>query len=139
MIDWLPSEIQIKIKYILPPHQELGADMNLCPGDVFGNFTVASTYSLLCDHASMDRNDNWKRIWRLGVPERVKSFLWLVLHGSLITKERKNKIHLRTPYCIHCREQIETKQHVLIDCSQALATWLNVVPTSMRRFFYFFL
>lgn len=121
MIDWLPSEIQIKIKSILPPHQELGADMNLCPRDVFGNFTVASTCSLLCDHASMDRNDNWKRIWRLGVPERVKSFLWLVLHGSLKTNERKNKMHLSTPYCIHCREQIETKQHVLIDCSQALA------------------
>jgi hypothetical protein len=52
----------------------LGADRILWPGVEFGNFSFASTYSLLCNDVVVvvTGNDNWK----LGVPERVRSFIY---------------------------------------------------------------
>lgn len=65
MLDWQINDIRKKIDSILPPQAELGNDKILWLGDNCGNFTIASTYALLCNHDIIDRNDIWKRIWRL--------------------------------------------------------------------------
>ena len=58
--------------------------------------------------------------------ERVRSFVWIVLHEKLMTNERKSKMHLSMSLCAYCREEVETTQHVLRD-------YINVVPHSMSE------
>jgi hypothetical protein len=73
---------------------------------------------MLSDH-TIERNDIWKRIWRLEVPERVRGFVWIVLHRNLMTNERNSRTHLSVSFCDYCRKEVETTLHVLRDCAKA--------------------
>lgn len=51
-----------------------------------GEFTVASALELIRDSQENTVPVNWKKIWQWRGPERIKSFLWLAVHGRLPTK-----------------------------------------------------
>jgi ribonuclease HI len=75
-------------------------------------------------------------VWKLHVPERVRSFVWLIKHDRLMTYSRLNRMHIGNPYCHHCGDAIETTLHVLRDCPLAEAVWLNSVELKFRTNFY---
>ncbi|CAL1399702.1 unnamed protein product [Linum trigynum] len=71
----------------------------------------------------MDRG-NWKRVWNLTIPPKLKVFLWQVLHRFLPTTEaligRKVALHPRCPICWNA---LETMEHLFFDCCVARALW----------------
>jgi hypothetical protein len=78
----------------------------------------------------------WLRIWKLKVPERIRSFIWLVRHDRLITNYRKSKMHIVEPWCTHCVDIIEDTLHVLRDCPLAKSVWCNLLNNDTREFFF---
>ncbi|KAK8575522.1 hypothetical protein V6N12_063193 [Hibiscus sabdariffa] len=57
-------------------------------------FTVGSAYDYLVVGGTRQRNSQWKLIWSLKVPHRVRVFMWLVAHRKLLTNEERVCRHL---------------------------------------------
>ncbi|MCH83515.1 hypothetical protein A2U01_0004339 [Trifolium medium] len=73
----------------------------------YGHFTIASAYALLCEYDEGLSMDIWKFIRQLEVPERVRSFVWLVNHGKLLTNERKSKMNLGASECMYLSSGVQ--------------------------------
>lgn len=102
-----------------------------------GAFSVASAYEVMRGPLMPQQHGNWDVIWKLPVPERVRSFLWLVQHGRLITNQRKNRLGLGDPYCDRCGTITETVLHALRDCPHAKFVWTHLVKYCKRASFFF--
>jgi hypothetical protein len=113
---WMPQEILQKIAAILPPNVEYGPDIQLGSGANQFKFFVAIMYELLCNFDLEIVDDVWMQIWKLNVPERVRSFMWLLRHDRLLTNFNKSKMGLGHAMCSHCRDIEETSLHVFRDC-----------------------
>jgi hypothetical protein len=78
----------------------------------------------------------WKKIWKLQVPERVRSFIWLLKHGRLLTNYRKSKMGMGSSFCAFCGDVEETELHVLRDCPRCMNVWLNIIHGNKREVFF---
>ncbi|WMV27629.1 hypothetical protein MTR67_021014 [Solanum verrucosum] len=62
---------------------------------------------------------NAELIWTSMALPRHRFFVWLVVHGRLLTQERKVSLHIQddeTDYCL-CNEQVmETNSHLFEHC-----------------------
>ncbi|XP_028070017.1 uncharacterized protein LOC114272492 [Camellia sinensis] len=83
-----------------------------------GEFSTASAYDLIVDQ--QNHMGDWGWIWKLKVPLKLKSFLWLVLHDKLLTNHKRATRGItndpKCPYYVN----IETIEHLLRLCPQAL-------------------
>lgn len=50
-----------------------------------GQFTVKTACDLLFDASSSVSNSVWKIIWRVLVSQYIQCFIWILIHGKLIT------------------------------------------------------
>lgn len=89
-----------------------------------GAFSVSSAYKLvLGNHAS---TFDWKKIWKLDLPPRIRHFLWLAAHNRLLTREACMKRNISSSAsCPRCGAAVETILHVLRDCPSSRAIWLR--------------
>ncbi|KAK9104233.1 hypothetical protein Scep_021077 [Stephania cephalantha] len=63
----------------------------------------------------------------IGGPEKVKSFILLVLQGALLTNERRMQRKMTdTDECGLCGNDNETLEHALRDCVLANLVWKGV-------------
>ncbi|GAU43930.1 hypothetical protein TSUD_28720 [Trifolium subterraneum] len=131
----MPSEILHKFAASLPPNDAYGKDEFIVAGADASNFSVAAMYSILCNHDSSLMDAAWIKIWKLGVPERVRTLVWLLTHDRLLTNYNKHRMGLGTALCSFCRD-IETALHVFRDCPKAMQVWLNVVLQEARQKFF---
>lgn len=98
-----------------------------------GIYTVKSAYKLARNMLRpWDENNNdsiWKRLWRVKVPAKVKTFLWRTLANCLPTlnnlQTKKNHVCVTCPLC---GLEEETADHCLIHCIFARACWNIVCP-----------
>jgi hypothetical protein len=79
---------------------------------------------------------DWGKIWKLHVPERVKSFIWRVKWERLLTNSLKQRMGLTSAECSFCGIANETILHALRDCSLVHQVWQQVVPREMRGIFF---
>lgn len=56
-----------------------------------GDFFVASAYSLLAGFDQLQEAEKWRSLWKLDVPERIRLFIWQLLHGKFLTKQTKHR------------------------------------------------
>jgi hypothetical protein len=93
-----------------------------------GNYTVRSTYYQLMEHI-VDNNNlkepgNWKTLWRLNVPNKVRIFLWRLLRGCLPVRGRL--VQRGVPCdnkCPNCANYEENEWHCFFGCDAALEIW----------------
>lgn len=64
-----------QIQALLHPSFDGGEDTLLWPESSMEGFSISTTYSLLQDHDVAEANGIWKIIWRLHVPNQVRSFI----------------------------------------------------------------
>ncbi|KAL4278402.1 hypothetical protein GQ457_03G028360 [Hibiscus cannabinus] len=89
--------------------------------------TVKSAYNLLVDSVTADGSFNWSGVWRLALPQRICSFLWLALQGGLLTNVERCRRHLSVDVvCTHCRQISEDLIHVLRDCFCTQSLWMSI-------------
>ncbi|XP_070031558.1 uncharacterized protein [Nicotiana tomentosiformis] len=54
--------------------------------------------------------------------------MWLLLHGRLPTKDRlANWVLSVTPHCVMCQGQVETREHLFVQCSYAIELWKKII------------
>lgn len=86
-----------------------------------------------------DNNNNvdhdWKRIWRLRVPERIKTFVWMLKHDRLLTNQSNSRKGLAIA-CNLCGHANESTLHVFRDCPCTWEIWMNSVPLSIQYDFF---
>jgi hypothetical protein len=83
-------------------------------------FTVKSVYNHL---TKTDDGPNFKRVWSAKVPEKIKTFMWLVEQNAILTKDtmlRKN--WQGDPSCYFC-DIPKTIDHLFFECPIAKVIW----------------
>ncbi|KAK8511492.1 hypothetical protein V6N12_038095 [Hibiscus sabdariffa] len=80
---------------------------------------------------------NWKRIWKLEVPQRIQVFIWLIFHERLLTNAERVHRHIASlDMCEVCESGREDIEHVLRSCSAAKGVWTQVVPRAAQETFF---
>ncbi|CAL2241534.1 unnamed protein product [Prunus armeniaca] len=83
---------------------------------------------ILSTHAGYndEGNANWKWnfIWKLHVPPKVKTFLWVLCHKKLLKNAQRLKRKLTNAVvCPRCDCPLESCAHLFKDCTATLAIW----------------
>ncbi|CAI9118064.1 OLC1v1019579C1 [Oldenlandia corymbosa var. corymbosa] len=134
---FLPAEVVIRISSIPPPMECLGSDRPRWMFDRSGKFSVKSAYLLANDDTHLQVDRDWERAWRWKGPQRIRTFLWLALHGRFPTSELcKQRGASDSEMCLCCHGEVESTLHALRDCQLAREVWMQVVPESRRRRFF---
>ncbi|XP_025702516.1 uncharacterized protein [Arachis hypogaea] len=129
-----PSIID-KIRAIPPPKSNL-KDSLCWTKSSSGQFTIASAYKMLAEWDVNDNVDRWMRIWKWKGPERIKVFIWQLLHGKILTASRRASMMGTNPNCHHCKHEPETILHVIRDCPRAVTIWVKLInPAAVALFF----
>ncbi|PNX79213.1 RNA-directed DNA polymerase (reverse transcriptase) [Trifolium pratense] len=123
----------INIPIVLPPHVDNGRDERVGVGGNKKDFSVTSMYNNLRGFNKYDAHYMWCKVWKLKAPERVRTFIWLVMHNKLLTNSLKSVTGLSHAMCSYCRVVEETTLHVLRDCTLAKEIWGPAVPVASRR------
>lgn len=98
------------------------------------NYSVKSAYRLQEDVRKQQDGDQsapgaseerqWKLIWKLDVPPKVKVFWWWVLHDYLPVRKELHRRHIEpNAHCETCGADKESVGHVLLDCTMARMFW----------------
>lgn len=92
-----------------------------------GKYTVKSCYEYargLRLDASYGVEGNWKKLWALMVPPKVKLFLWRAAHNILPTKIRLISKGMEVgEECGMCGGGYEDVWHSLVSCDFATKCW----------------
>nr|KYP39554.1 Putative ribonuclease H protein At1g65750 family [Cajanus cajan] len=131
---WLPSEILELIQSLRPPHVDNDYDEIIWGPTPDGIFTTKSAYFV----ASPTQNDShsapFKAVWKWKGPERIRLFLWRVLHDSLLTNLTRFERGLGPdPTCSICMQEEEDTIHVLRDCEFAGEVWNKITGGAITR------
>lgn len=99
--------------------------------DKKGLYSVKSGYkayinTIIRESSSSENNmqKTWEKLWRLKVPNKVKSFCWRALHEIIPTKVNLQKKGIDTNLiCPICNCFLESSDHVLFTYSRAKSVW----------------
>lgn len=91
--EMIPPRIIQSIIAICTPKATITEDQPIWGQDKSGKFTTLlirslagmSAYKKLSRNATLTRGWNW--IWKLKIPQKLKSFLWTLSHGKMLTNE----------------------------------------------------
>lgn len=128
---FLPFEVQ-KIKEV-PLCVTRQEDCLIWPRSGDGKYSVTTGYQFLLEldrrssASSSDVNPPkhfWNRLWRIGVPNKVKVFLWRACSEALPTRKNQQRIKvLNDPTCSFCLIHQEDTVHAFWDCVDLHAIW----------------
>lgn len=89
-----------------------------------GSYSVKEGYKLVFNAGQMFTNDNfnWLKLWALKIPPKMKALLWRICSRTIpvasLLYQRRVQVDLQ---CRFCGEDIETVEHVFIQCTFGLA------------------
>lgn len=104
-----------------------------------GVYSTSSAFKLLFDGDQSPPRDVmlFKLIWKLHVPERMRTFLWLIIHGRILTNAERCRRHLSlSDLCPLCSLHSESLLHLFRDCPSISALWGGIVPLDIIGDFY---
>ncbi|KAJ8438489.1 hypothetical protein Cgig2_008976 [Carnegiea gigantea] len=85
-----------------------------------GNFKLKTAIAIIRNEHTAISHPMWKWTWKYAVPHRIQIFLWLILHGRLLTNATRFKRKMATHrYCEVCPTMAEDLEHVLRKCLRA--------------------
>ncbi|XVE66798.1 hypothetical protein DITRI_Ditri08aG0108200 [Diplodiscus trichospermus] len=96
-----------------------------------GNFSIKTAYGLLQEEGSLEENALWNRVWKIQVPNRIRSFLWLIVHKRIMCNaERVRRGFTANGICEMCKEHIEDVNHLVRECSSVSYMWRHFLQAS---------
>lgn len=83
-----------------------------------GKLTTKSVYHLLNNNSSNSNalDHDYKWIWSLQCPNKIKLFLWLRQHNRLPIRNYLNSIGIEINSSCHIRNIPETIKHIFLEC-----------------------
>lgn len=101
-----------------------------------GVFSTKSAYEAQIQQSTTP-TFSWHKIWTLPGPNKLKIFVWRVLHESLPTATYLCHRHILSySSCFICSLGTETTLHALRDCSKARSIWLTLRPNLSQGDFF---
>ena len=109
-------------------------DLLFWPSTNYGNFVVKSGYHLLCADEDSELASSvsygatsrsfWSRLWKMNVPNKVKTFMWGACSDSLPTLKKlvQNTI-ASSPLCASFLQAPKDVLHALWGCTNLLQDW----------------
>ncbi|MCH98064.1 ribonuclease H protein, partial [Trifolium medium] len=93
-----------------------------------GIYTVRSTYyqltQVIIDNTHLRVEGNWKKMWKMRVPQKVKLFLWRALRGCLPVRGRLIQKGVQcNNKCPHCEQTEENEWHCFFGCTTVREVW----------------
>lgn len=90
--------------------------------------TLKSAYNLCIESIQSQPQDsqgyNWKALWKLQVPPRIKSFLWRLARDCLPTRGNLSSRGVPCSItCAVCETGIENAFHLFFTCSHDVLCW----------------
>lgn len=90
-----------------------------------GLCSSTAAYDLL----NSDSNDlkGWKWFWKIKLPQKFKSFLWLIFHNKLPTNLLRARRGITTSdLCPRCNSSPESLNHLFRECHKASLLWETI-------------
>lgn len=85
--DLISQQDKEAILSIYRPQHVTYSDTPQWKGSPNGNYSIAAAYQTILDQDS--EGNDWQWVWKIKVPHRIKSFLWLVMYGRLLTNHMR--------------------------------------------------
>ncbi|GMJ08752.1 hypothetical protein HRI_004544400 [Hibiscus trionum] len=135
----LPSVVLQGILAIKPPFVPSFPDSPGWSLESNRRFTVRSAYRLRANSSTVPSDPILKVLTCFRGLPRIKSFLWQVCHGRIMTNAERVYRHIANhPSCMICGAAVEDISHVLRDCLAVRGVWLQLVkPDRISDFFQF--
>lgn len=78
-----------------------------------GDFSVSRAYQRINQFHTLNESENWKKIWKINAPQKIRVFIWQLVHKRLTTKKRvvswgigtlscHRFVTLKRPFCTSC-------------------------------------
>ncbi|XP_061371295.1 uncharacterized protein LOC133313895 [Gastrolobium bilobum] len=135
---WLPQNIINVFKNTLPSNSLDGPDRKMW--DLLGESVVSvkALYNILSELRGVGGNESkiWKNIWEWEGPQKVKIFMWKVVHHGLLTMNKVAQWSGGNDMCPICNSERETMLHALRDCLETNQLWLSLVYIDGNYAFY---
>ncbi|XP_031103194.1 uncharacterized protein LOC116006838 [Ipomoea triloba] len=110
-----------------------GEDESFWTGEPTGKISVSSVYSLLHGYSINMQGRVWSTLWKMKVPNKMKTFLWTALHDRVMgNAERKRRRLTNDDSCGICIGEMESADHILRNCKNANDIWVAFVPRRER-------
>lgn len=85
-----------------------------------GRFTVKETYKLVAEWSKENQWEGWKLVRKMKIQQRVKVFIWIMVHGKFVTnKEWLRRRLTYSPVCARCLQEDEGVMHAIRDYKHA--------------------
>jgi hypothetical protein len=110
--------------------------VSLWSGTSKGAFTVSATYQLLTGDTMKQAEKKWAQIWKIEGIDRIKVFLWQLVHDRLLTKSHLARWNISSPLYHNCNQFVETTTHVVRDCKVAVYVWRHLLSSQERGDFF---
>ncbi|KAL7235947.1 hypothetical protein ACSBR1_019263 [Camellia fascicularis] len=124
IVDFIPQSVLQSILQIHLAQFVTVTDTPHWKGATTSNFSVSAAYNLLTNTAESTSMVDWHWIWKLKIPQKLKGFCWLILHGRLLTNQQRRIKGLTTDdLCPRCKLSSEDLHHLLRECPKAKAIW----------------
>lgn len=76
-------------------------------------------------------------MWKLKALQRVRTFVWLLVHNSILTNAAKWRWGLAEgPKCHVCGASKDDNIHTIHDCPVATEVWLRLIPPVLELKFF---
>ncbi|KAE8681177.1 hypothetical protein F3Y22_tig00111342pilonHSYRG00267 [Hibiscus syriacus] len=133
----LPSNVIPRIMAIKPRSDDAGNDRCVWKGDFMHRFGVKDAYRKLVKGSWNAHCPIWNTIWTLQIPQRIRTFLWLVLRDRIASNyERYRRGLTQNPACSLCGFHEETTLHVLRDCQAVKTIWSQLLSVGLVHSFF---
>ncbi|CAL1374667.1 unnamed protein product [Linum trigynum] len=107
-----------------------------------GAYSVKSAYRALKDNRDLHlqstssndirpNSEDWKWLWSLSLPPKLRFFIWKIAKGAIATKSRLfDRKCAPSPCCSICNHHVESIHHCFFKCPHASSTWEHLGPSS---------
>lgn len=111
-----------------PSIEQVQNDRLIWKAEKNGHYSVRSAYRLcveeLVDVCHLRQPGNWRDIWRLKVPPKVKHLIWRMCRGCLLTRIRLQDKGVSCPTrCVRCTSEHEDLNHIFFKCPFGIQVW----------------
>lgn len=87
--EYLPARVLQQIDSYELTDDEEAIDKVFWCGSNSGKFTIKSALKIIRGELDMGATEHWKFMWKIPIPQKVRFFVWLVMHNRLLSNANR--------------------------------------------------
>jgi len=97
----------------------------------YEQISVKEIYKHIFHGHGLNDNSFWfHKTWRWDIPLKLKKFMWLVVHNTILTWDNIHKRGFEDlGSCSLCKEDLEDLENLFLTCPFAISVWSGVLQT----------